>query len=240
MEDSTACIHGSRGFATPASKHLHSEPWIIAQLAKATLPSNPNVDWDWWVADYRRIRDAIEQTYPDMFRDYNARMFQPGGFHRPLAARHREWKTKTGKANFIAPESLAGNVDTPSGDRDIFQLSTIRSQGQFNTTVYSDRDRFRGVSGTRMVLFMNPADIARTGLAEGEIVGLSTAIEDGIRRHVGGLIVRPYNIPEGCLAGYYPECNPLVPVSHHAKGSFVPAYKGVPVRIVKANGMPVA
>ncbi len=235
MEDSTACIHGSRGIATPASKHLRSEPWIVAAIAKATLPSNPKVDWDWWVADYRRIRDAIEQTYPDMFRDFNARLFQPGGFHRPLAARRREWKTKTGKANFIVPESLAGNIDTPPGQTDILQLTTIRSQGQFNTTVYSDRDRFRGVSGTRMVLFMNPADIARTALKEGDVVGLSTAIEDGVRRHVGGFIVRPYNIPEGCLAAYYPECNPLVPVSHHAKGSFVPAVKGVPVRIVKTD-----
>jgi len=235
MEDSTACIHGSRGYAKPASKHLRSEPWIVAQLAKATLPPNPKVDWDWWVADYRRVRDAIERTYPEMFRDFNARLFQPGGFHRPLAAKQREWKTKTGKANFITPQSLAGNVDTPPGRSDIFQLTTIRSQGQFNTTIYSDRDRFRGVSGTRMVLFMNAADIANAGLSEGETVGLATAVEDGVRRHVGGFIVRAYNIPAGCLAGYYPECNPLVPLSHHAKGSFVPAVKGVPVRIVKGG-----
>jgi molybdopterin-dependent oxidoreductase alpha subunit len=234
VEDSTACIHGSRGIAKPASEHLRSEPWIVAELAKAALPANPKLDWDWWVADYRRVRDAIEQTYPEMFRDFNARMFQPGGFHRPLAARHREWKTKTGKANFITPKSLAANVDTPTGQPGVFQLTTIRSQGQFNTTVYSNRDRFRGVSGTRMVLFMNPADIARSGLREGETVGLATAIEESTRRHVDGFIVHAYNIPEGCLAGYYPECNPLVPLAHHAKGSFVPAVKGVPVRVVKA------
>jgi molybdopterin-dependent oxidoreductase alpha subunit len=235
MEDSTACIHASRGFAKPASEHPRSEPWIIAQLAKATLPPNPKVNWDWWVADYARIRDAIENTYPEMFRDFNKRMFEPGGFHRPLAAKHRQWKTKTGKANFITPESLSGNVDTPPGQAGIFQLTTIRSQGQFNTTIYSDRDRFRGVYGTRMVLFMNPVDIDRAGLKDGMTVGLTTAIDDGIRRHVGGFIVRGYNIPEGCLAAYYPECNPLVPLSHHAKGSFVPAVKGVPVRI-EANG----
>jgi anaerobic selenocysteine-containing dehydrogenase len=41
VEDSTACIHGSRGYARPASEHLRSEPWIIAQLAKAVLPPNP-------------------------------------------------------------------------------------------------------------------------------------------------------------------------------------------------------
>jgi len=125
-------------------------------------------------------------------------------------------------------------VDTPPGDHDVFQLTTIRSQGQFNTTIYSDRDRFRGVSGSRMVLFMNSAD-ERAGLEEGAIVGLTTAIDDGIRRHVGGFTVHRYNIPEGCLAGYYPECNPLVPLSHHAKGSFVPASKGNPVRLEKTG-----
>jgi molybdopterin-dependent oxidoreductase alpha subunit len=235
VEDSTACIHGSRGYAKPASEHLRSEPCIIAHLAKAVLPPNPKVDWEGWVANYARIRDAIEKTYPDMFRDFNARMFTPGGFHRPLAAKHRQWKTKTGKANFIVPKSLVGNVDTPAGDSSVFQLTTIRSQGQFNTTIYSDRDRFRGVFGTRMVLFMNPEDLARLGLKEAEIVGLTTALNDGIRRHVGGFIVRAYNIPQGCLAAYYPECNPLVPVSHHATGSFVPAAKGVPVRIERTG-----
>ena len=77
VENSTACIHGSRGRARPASEHARSEPWIIAELAKATLPPNPNVPWDAWVADYSSIRDAIEQTYPDMFRDFNVRMWKP-------------------------------------------------------------------------------------------------------------------------------------------------------------------
>jgi anaerobic selenocysteine-containing dehydrogenase len=159
-------------------------------------------------------------------------MFQPGGFHRPLAARHREWKTETKKANFIAPKDLVDNIDTDPTPADVFQLTTIRSQGQFNTTIYSDRDRFRGVSGTRMVLFMNSQDIGRLALQEGATVSLATAIDDGVHRQVDGFIVHSYNIPAGCLAAYYPECNPLVPVSHHAKGSFVPASKGVPVRLV--------
>jgi formate dehydrogenase major subunit len=55
-----------------------------------------------------------------------------------------------------------------------------------------------------------------------------------VRRQVDGFIVHAYNIPAGCLAAYYPECNPLVPVSHHAKGSLVPASKGVPVRVLAA------
>jgi molybdopterin-dependent oxidoreductase alpha subunit len=237
VEDSTACIHGSRGLAKPASEHARSEPWIIAELAKATLPPNPNVPWDAWVADYSSIRVAIEQTYPEMFRDFNVRMWNPGGFHRPLAARHRKWMTKTGKANFLTPNSLTGNVDVDPARHDVFQLSTFRSQGQFNTTIYSERDRFRGVFGTRMVLFMNRNDIVRLNLAEGDTVSLVTdiaAANDGVRRQVDGLIVHAFNIPEGCLGAYYPECNPLIPISHHATGSKVPASKGVPVRLLRS------
>jgi molybdopterin-dependent oxidoreductase alpha subunit len=234
MEDSTACIHGSRGYAAPASRHLRSEPWIVAALAKATVPPNPKLDWVAWVGNYALVRDAIEKTYPKRFKDFNARMFQPGGFHRPLAARHREWNTESKKANFITPKNLTDNIDTDSGDADVFQLTTIRSQGQFNTTIYSDRDRFRGVSGTRMVLFMSKIDVDRLSLTEGDIVSLETSIADGVHRRVDGFIVRPYSIPAGCLAAYYPECNPLIPVSHHAKGSLVPASKGVPVRLVPA------
>ncbi|MBV8538792.1 MAG: FdhF/YdeP family oxidoreductase [Alphaproteobacteria bacterium] len=238
MEDSTACIHGSRGQVKPASKHLRSEPWIIAALAKATLPPNPRVDWDGWVGDYSKIRDVIATTYPKDFHNLNRRMWEPGGFHRPLAARHREWKTKTGKANFVTPEALSGNVDIAAERRDVLQLATFRSQGQFNTTIYSDRDRFRGVYDTRMVLFMNRNDIDRLQLRDGEVVSLVTEMrnvkDDGVHRQVDGFIVRAYDIPEGCVGAYYPECNPLIPVWHHAKGSFVPAAKGIAVRIVKS------
>jgi len=235
IEDSTACVHGSRGYARPASEHLRSEPWIVAALAKAVLPPNPKIDWDGWIADYSRIRDAIALTYPKDFHGLNERMWTPGGFHRPLPACEREWKTKSGKANFSAPTNLTDNIDIDPERRDVFQLTTFRSQGQFNTTIYSDRDRFRGISGTRMVLFMNRNDIDRLDLAEGETVSLRTQVGDDLQRQVDGFIIHPYNIPEGCLGGYYPECNPLIPIWHHAKGSKVPAAKGIPVSIVKAG-----
>ena len=96
--------------------------------------------------------------------------------------------------------------------------STFRSQGQFNTTIYSDRDRFRGVSGTRMVLFMNENDIERLDLTEGDIVSLVTDADDGVHRQVDGFIVHAYNIPEGCLGAYFPECNPLDPALASRRG----------------------
>jgi anaerobic selenocysteine-containing dehydrogenase len=231
MEDSTGCMHGSRGQARPASPHLLSEQKIVAELAKAAAPSGSTVPWDEWVADYSKIRDAIAATYPDIFHDFNARMWKPGGFHRPIAARKREWKTKTGKANFITPKSLAEDIDTPEDQRDVVQLITLRSNGQFNTTVYSYDDRFRGIYGSRHVVLMHRNDIDRFGLKEGDSVALKTAVNDGVDRQVDGLRVVAYDIPEGCIAGYYPECNPLLPLWHHAEGSKTPAAKSIPVRV---------
>lgn len=52
-----------------------------------------------------------------------------------------------------------------------------------------------------------------------------------MERRVSGLKVLPFALPDGCLGGYYPELNPLIPLSHHDKLSRTPAAKNVPVRI---------
>ncbi len=229
-EDSTSCIHASVGKAEPASQDLKSETRIVAELAKATLPPNPQVPWDTWTNDFATIRDAIEQTFPEQFKDFNRRMWQPGGFHRPNPARERVWKTDTGKANFIVPPSLTATGFADAPDR--FCLMTLRSNDQFNTTVYGYDDRFRGIRGTREVVLMNAHDVARLGLRDGQLVSLVADADDGVRREVRGLRVVSYDIPRGCVGGYYPECNPLIALSHYALQSKTPAAKSVPVRIV--------
>jgi anaerobic selenocysteine-containing dehydrogenase len=112
------------------------------------------------------------------------------------------------------------------------RLMTLRSDSQFNTTIYSLDDRFRGIKGTRMVILMNRADMALHSLQEHDKVTLQTIVDDGIDRRVDGLRIVPYDIPRGCIAGYYPECNPLLPLWHYAKESKVPAAKSIPVRVV--------
>ena len=231
MEDSTACIHGSRPVAKPISEHLRSEVRIVAEMAKATLGENPHVNWDAWVADYGKVRDAIEATYPDNFKDFNKRLWTPGGFKRPLPARDRVWKTDTEKANFAVPTSMTSHgLDL---GEDTLRLITLRSNDQFNTTIYGYRDRFRGVNGTRMIVFMNRSDMEKFGLAEDEIVTLVGNADDHVHRELGGLRVVPYDIPKGCIGSYYPECNGLIPLSHYAEESKVPAVKSVPVTVRK-------
>ncbi len=232
VEDSFSRIYGSKGKATPAAATLLSEPAIIAGIAKAMMPANPKVDWDAWAGDYAKVRDAIEDTYPDLFARFNDRMFTPGGFWKGNAAAHREWKTESGRAEINTPSVLsATGFDDVEGR---FRLMTLRSNDQFNTTVYGYHDRFRGVKGTRDIVFMNRLDMAKLGLADADIVHLVGDAGDNAQRRVDGLRVVPYDIPVGCIGAYYPECNILIPIAHHALESHVLAAKSVPVRLEKA------
>ncbi len=232
-EDSTGWFHASRGHHAPASDRLLSEARIVAGIAKATLPHNPRIDWDHWCADYSRVRDAIAETFPEIFHDFNRRLAAPAGFHRPLPARERIWKTASKKAEFTVPEQLSAAFPGDGG-KDVFRLMTLRSNDQFNTTVYGYSDRFRGVEGTRMVVFMHADDIAAHGLQAGDVVGMECAADDEVLRAVQGFTVVPYDIPRGSLGAYYPECNPLIPLWQHADESKVPAAKSVPVRVTKS------
>lgn len=235
-EDSTGCVHVWQGRAAPASDQLRSETAIIAGIAQATLDGSERVPWDAWRGDAALIRAAIASVYPEMFHDMETRMWEPGGFHRPLPAAQREWKTDTGKARFKVPQGLDEDDDVSPGldARAVIQLMTLRSNDQFNTTVYGYDDRFRGVHGTRRVVFMNRNDVVRLGHAPGDWVTLRTAVEPEVLREVGPLQIIAYDIPEGCAAAYYPECNPLVPLWHYAERSKVPAAKSVPVTVQAA------
>jgi len=229
VEDTFSTIYGSLGKRTPASEHLMSEAAIVAGIARATLDPNPRVPWDTWIADYGLIRQAIAETYPEFFERFNDRLWQKGGFYRGNKARERIWETESGKAEFSLPASLSavGFADAPGR----YRLITLRSNDQFNTTIYGFSDRLRGIEGRRDVLLMNPDEIARAGLEAGQSVSLTADAEDGIAREAGPLVVTPFALPDGCLGAYYPEMNPLIALSHHDIQSKTPAAKGVPVRI---------
>ena len=159
VEDSMSMVHASTGSNRPASEHLMSEPAIVAGLGKALFPGGP-VDWDALVADYDRIRQCIEAVIPG-FADYNGKIRQPGGFQLRNPVAHREWKTATGRANFVV-NPLPDLTVAPGRLR----LTTLRSHNQYNTTIYDSGDRYRGIEGERHVVFLNPVDMRERGLDE--------------------------------------------------------------------------
>ena len=158
-------------------------------------------------------------------------MFQPGGFYRGNGAHERVWNTPEQKAIFTKPDRLNALSFAPADGR--FRLVTLRSNDQFNTTIYGYSDRFRGIEGTRDVVLMCQADIASAGLVEGQRVALVSDFEDGKHRELAGLEVRAHDLPVGTIAAYYPECNVLNAIDHHDELSNTPASKAIPVRIMK-------
>jgi molybdopterin-dependent oxidoreductase alpha subunit len=231
-EDSTACIRGSRGVRPPASKQLLSEPRIVCEIANLLLPENPHTPWLAWANNYALIRSEIGEMYPD-FKNMETRMWEQGGFRRNLPATRREFLTETGKARIVTPPGLNEDPDMFGDDDHALRMMTMRSNDQFNTTIYGYDDRFRGIKGTRMVVLISRDDIARLGFVEGEMVGIATIARDNITRELRGFRITPYDIPAGNIGTYYPETNPLIPLWHHAEGSKVPAAKSIPVRLFK-------
>lgn len=241
VEDSMSNVHLSAGRNEPASKNLLSEPDIVARMADATLPDS-KIKWRWYVEDYDRIRDSIEEVFEE-FKDFNGRAYQPGGFHLIHPANVKVWNTPAGKAQFlITPLTQVYNdqenqFSAQYTKSKVYTLMTIRSHDQYNTTLYGLDDRYRGVFGQRRVLFINQQDIEEAGFVADQWVDIESVFSDGVKRVVKSFRIVPYNIPPGSLAAYYPETNPLVALSSHDQYAKIPASKSVPV-ILHAGDAP--
>jgi molybdopterin-dependent oxidoreductase alpha subunit len=230
VEDSMGIINPSRGRLRPASKNLMSEPAIVARLAQAVLKARSHLPWQEWMDDYSAIREEIEAVIPGFDR-FNERIAQ-NVFYLPNGARDkREFKTKTGKANFTVNDFELFNL--PPG---YFVLTTIRSQDQFNTTIYGLDDRYRGIYNGRRVLFMNPEDMREAGFQQGQPVDITSHFERR-EREAQHFLVAPYSIPRGCVATYFPEGNVLVPIGSVAQISNTPTSKSIIVTLTPSPNL---
>jgi len=224
VENSMSVVHPSQGTLPPATPHLRSEPAIVAGLARAVLGTASRVPWEELVADYDRIRERIARVVPGC-EDMNARVRRPGGFVLPNGARERRFETPSGRARF-AIHRLPRRALAPGR----LWMTTVRSHDQFNTTVYTADDRYRGVRGDRWVIFLHPEDLAAAGLAPEQRVAV-TSHHEGETRRLGGLRALPLDLPRGSAAMYFPEANPLVALDALAEGSRTPAYKSVEISV---------
>lgn len=224
VENSMGVVHKSEGRLEPASDQLKSETAIVCSIARATLKET-RVPWRAFADNYDLIRLRIESVIPG-FTDFNARVRQPGGFYLPNAVKQREFHTTTGKANFtvnpLAPIALeAGQL----------LLQTFRSHDQFNTTIYGNNDRYRGIQNERRVIFMNAEDMAERSIAPEQPVDITSHFK-GETRTARLFLAVPYDTPKGCAAAYYPEANVLVPLGARAKTSQTPISKSVVVTVL--------
>ena len=253
-EDSMSVVRSSRGLQAPIdADNQISEPAIVAhigaQIARARaghaaggdaeMPTG--IPWRQLADDYHRIRDLIEQGQRGVtagFEQFNARISREGRLQLPNKAAQRQFATASGKAEFrvhaLPTNSALQAARARHGDA-VLALMTLRSHDQFNTTVYSQDDRYRGVFGGRRVVFVNAEDLHQRGLRAGDEVDIESLHADGISRRVQRFKTIAYDIPAGCIAAYFPEASPLLAAGVHANQTQTPAYKNIPVLIHRSR-----
>jgi formate dehydrogenase major subunit len=226
VEDSVCAVHSSRGRIDPVSPSLLSEVSIVTRLARAVLGDRVAVDWAGFEGNYDLIREHISHVVKGC-ANYNQLIRQEGGFILPHGPRDsRTFPTPSGKAMLTVNQ--LEHIDCPPGR---LLLQSMRSHDQFNTTIYSLNDRYRGVKKGRRVVFVNPDDLAELDIADGDFVDIYNEWHDDTDRSVKNFRVIAYPTARGCAAAYFPEANPLVPLESVAEGSNTPASKSVVVRL---------
>jgi len=225
VENSMGTVHTTRGFVKSHTDRLLSEPHIIAQIASRTI-GNDIVDWHALIVDYDRIRILISKAVVG-FESFNEKLKKDGIFDLPNGPRNQQFTNDIGKARFTVNELPNYQIDP-----DELLMMTIRSHDQFNTTIYGLDDRYRGIYGTRKIVLMNKKDVEKHDLDIDLPVTLYNSY-GGRKREVSGLKIVAYEIPKGCIATYFPECNVLIPLELKARKSNTPASKSVKVRLLQ-------
>ena len=224
VENSMGVVHVSRGHNIRSTMAIKPEPTIISSIGtKLQELRGGSIPWREFGSDFDKIRDSIERVVPG-FEAYNTRVRSGSGFELPNPPRDsRRFDTDSGRAEFSSHK-----VDGFQPKNGAFVMMTIRSHDQFNTTIYSNNDRYRGINGSRNVVLMSTIDMRKMGFRKGEQVGLQT-VHHGRRIVSEGWYVLPYDIPTGSIATYFPESNRLIPIESVADYSNTPTSKSVMV-----------
>lgn len=226
VEDTVCAVHATHGSVPPVAPYLLSEVAIVSRLADAVLSDTVPVNWKSFEADYDVIRDHISRVVPG-FENYNSQVRKKAGFVLPNGPRDsRTFATKVGKA-MITVNALE-RLERPVGR---LILQTMRSHDQFNTTIYSLNDRYRGIHKGRDVVFVNPQDLDELGLIDGQRVDIVSEWKDEPERVLRNYRVVSYPTAKGCAAAYFPEANILIPLASAADGSNTPVSKAIIVRL---------
>ena len=200
-------------------ENAKSEVDIICSIARELIDVQV-VDFGQF-KDHSNIRSAIAATIPgfkalaDM--DETKREFQIDGrvLHEPVFA------TPDKKANFKIIAIPNSNLN---GKENSFNLMSVRSEGQFNTIIYEEKDLFRGQS-ERWVVLMNSSDIEKMNMKENDLVDIKN--DTGVMTAVK---IRPFDIKEGNIMCYFPEANVLISNNVDSR-SRTPAFKSAVVQL---------
>jgi molybdopterin-dependent oxidoreductase alpha subunit len=195
-------------------ENVRPESWILGQIGQLLMPDSP-IDFAAFSA-HSKVREAIAAIVPGMEQLADIDVAKQE-FHIKHRVMHTpEFGTVDGKAHFVV-------TPLPRLQREKLTLATMRSEGQFNTIIYEEKDSYRGGAG-RHAVFLNGEDMAAFGVSEGQAVTLAS--DTGRMAAIATL----FDLPRGSAMAYYPEANVLVGTEVDPR-SKTPAFKSVPVWI---------
>jgi anaerobic selenocysteine-containing dehydrogenase len=156
----------------------------------------------------------------------------PGGPDRSIRTASG---TRTGLPDPVrAAEFSAADLPAGTVGPETLILATVRSHDQWNTTIYSDNDRYRGIKNLRTLIFMNRHDMRNRDIMEFDDVDIVATARDGSTRSLHRYKAIPYDIPRGCAAGYMPEVNVLCAIGDYSTQSDQPIMKKLKVTVLRS------
>lgn len=200
--------------------NTRSEVAILAEFAQRLMPDSA-VDFSRF-GDHETLRHTIAKVIPGM-EDLKDIGIAKQEFHvRGRLLKQPRFNTANQRARFVVHPLPTAN---PDAERYPFLLASVRSEGQFNSIIYEEKDSYRQKAGRRSV-FMCKADIDRLGLSIGDVVTLASP-----SGRMPVVTVEVYDLPPGNLLAYYPEANVLTGQTLDPR-SQTPNFKSVPVAVI--------
>ena len=180
-------------------KNLRSEVEVISEIAGRVLGNDKLFNWS-ELENHNSIRAIISKIIPG-FESMDSIGESKTEFHIPGRILNKPvFPTESNKAKFIYHP--IPNLDELKDNE--FQLLSVRSEGQFNTVVYEEKDLYRN-QDRRDVVLMNKDDMSKMEFSENDSVEVKS--ETGVMNNV---LVRPFDIKKGAVLMYYPEVNSLI------------------------------
>ena len=187
---------------------IRTETEIIADIAEQSI-EREDLSFECFNKN-NDIRISVQELLPEL-------LMNDGDDSNDANAGH-----ETTQCKFMIPTQTSWKIKSRSNS---FNLSSVRSEGQFNTMIYDEADVFRNQK-SRDVLYMNAKDIKKLGLSNGSIVDVKS--ETGSLKKVK---LAKFDIKPGNVMTYMPEANILIPQNNDER-SKTPSFKSVSVTII--------
>ena len=190
---------------------LKTEAKIIADIADRSI-EREGLSFDHFNKN-NDIMMAVQELLPEL-------LMKNGDDPKDLIS--SDETTKACQCKFMIPTQTSWKIESQSKS---FNLSSVRSEGQFNTMIYDEADILRNQK-SRDVLYINAEDIKKLGLSDGSVVDVKS--DTGSLKKVR---LAKFDIKPGNVMTYMPEANILIPQNNDER-SKTPSFKSVSVTII--------